>query len=166
MIGNESNMVPEQFTDRSNNFSMNKGNKNNYSYYINLWAKEIQQDNLTNLNKYIDNSFAFLRDLSKYNELRDNSTAEIIELIKNTNKYILDKGINNQVKNQVKFNEMNRGLQSGLFKGGTFNFTNFFGNLNKKTNKTLKKKSKSKSKSKLKSKRKSKRKSKSRRTRK
>jgi hypothetical protein len=120
---------PENFRDSLNNFSMNQRNINSYLYYLDKWTNDIIQKpkNSEILNKYVDTAFAFLRDLQKYPNLRqmtydyDNlpiTPLYIVNKIKETNKFIIDKLYTGDIRNQAKFIEMNTNLNSGNFRGG------------------------------------------------
>ena len=136
---------PENFRDKFNNLSMNQDNIKNYLFYLDKWTNDIKQNpkNPDILNKYVDTAFAFLRDLQKYPNLReitftyDNyplTTSYIVNKIKETNKFIIDKLYTGDIRNQPKFNEMNTNLKSGNFRGGIKRISN-----KKRTNKKLKK---------------------------
>ena len=135
----------ENFNDYLNNFSMNKSNINNYLFYLNKWTNDIKENpkNTEILNKYVGTAFAFIRDLQKYPTLRqinyeyDNyilTPSDIVNKIKDTNKFIIDNLLTGDITNQPKFIELNRNLNSGNFKGGKKRRT-----LRRRTNKKIKK---------------------------
>jgi hypothetical protein len=131
----------ENFNDNLNNFSMNKSNINNYLYYLNKWTNDIKENpkNAEILNKYVGTAFAFIRDLQKYPTLRQINyelitPSDIVNKIKDTNKFIIDNLLTGDITNQAKFIELNRNLNSGNFKGGKKRRT-----LRRKSNKKMKK---------------------------
>ena len=153
-FGSNNPAPPENFRDSINNLSLNDSNIKSYLFYLNKWTNDIQQKkplNTENLNKYVDIAFAFLRDLRKYPKLRQFefkyddtilTTSDVINKIKETNKFIIDNFYTSEVRNQHKFIEMNSNLNSGNFRGGKKKKTNkriTNKRNNKKINKTYKK---------------------------
>ena len=135
----------ENFNDNLNNFSMNQNNINSYLFYLDKWTNDIKETpiNIEILNKYVGTAFAFLRDLQKYPTLRqinyeyDNyiiTPSDIVNKIKDTNKFIIDNLLTGDIKNQPKFIELNRNLNSGNFRGGKKRRT-----IRRRTNKKIKK---------------------------
>jgi hypothetical protein len=142
--------LPENFRDSLNNLSMNQRNIKNYLLYLYKWTNDIIQKpkNPEILNKYVDTAFAFLRDLQKYPNLREMTydyefntitTPYIVNKIKETNKFIINKLYTSDIRNQAKFIEMNTNLNSGNFRGGIMKRTNKKRSNKNRTNKKIKK---------------------------
>jgi hypothetical protein len=111
--------------------SGNEKNINKITTNMDKWTNEIEQNNLENLDNYISNTFALLRDkrlygsTSKYGLTNDDMNT-LIPKIKTTIEIIINNNYLTQIKdrtNIAKLGAIIKGLSNGTFRGGKFKKT-------------------------------------------
>jgi len=121
-------------------YDSNSGNENKRMKTTNIpeivqnmdtWMDEIEKNNLDNLDNYISNTFALLRDkrlygtASKYGISSDEMN-ELIPKIETINNIIINNNYETQIKdrsNIAKLGGIIKGLSNGTFRGGKFKKT-------------------------------------------
>jgi hypothetical protein len=116
-------------------YDSNSGNENKRMKTTNIpeivqnmdtWMDEIEKNNLDNLDNYISNTFALLRDkrlygtASKYGISSDEMN-ELIPKIETINNIIINNNYETQIKdrsNIAKLGGIIKGLSNGTFRGG------------------------------------------------
>jgi hypothetical protein len=121
----------EEYDSNSGNENerMNITNVHQVLLNIDTWMNEIEQNNLDNLDNYISNTFALLRDKRLYGNddfeekygFSSHEMNDLIPKIKTTIEIIKNNNYLRQIKdrtNIAKFLALFKGLFSGTFRGG------------------------------------------------
>jgi len=121
----------EEYNSNSGNENERMNTTNVYQVLLNIdkWMNEIEQNNLDNLDNYISNTFALLRDKRLYDNdafeekygFSSHEMNDLIPKIKNTIEIIKNNNYLRQIKdrtNIAKFLALFKGLSNGTFRGG------------------------------------------------